>query len=125
LPVGPARTLAALEAVEAVGLANHEDFRAALGAVLVSRHEQLPIFEMAFDLFWRNPNLLEKLIASLLPKVFGRGGEQTPDPELPARIAQAMLPPVADLPREDDDEIDRFAFTMSHARSCSTRTSKR
>ena len=45
LPVGPARTLAALEAVEAVGLANREDFRAALAAVLVSRHEQLPIFE--------------------------------------------------------------------------------
>ena len=115
LPVGPARTLAALEAVETVGLANREDFRAALAAVLVSRHEQLPIFEMAFDIFWRNPKLLEKLIASLLPKVFGRTGERAPEPELPARIAQAMLPPAAaELPREDDDEIDLdAAFTMS------------
>ena len=93
LPVGPARALAALEAVEAVGLANRDDFRAALAAVLVSRHEQLPIFEQAFDLFWRNPRLLEKLIAALLPTVFGRGGEQDAPPELPARIAQAMLPP--------------------------------
>ncbi len=67
LPVGPARTLAALEAAEAVGLANREDFRAALSAVLVSRHEHLPVFEQAFELFWRNPKLLEKLIASLLP----------------------------------------------------------
>lgn len=114
LPVGPARTLAALEAVEAVGLVNREDFRAALAAVLVSRHEQLPVFETAFDLFWRNPKLLEKLIASLLPKVFGRGGDTAPEPELPARIAQAMLPPALDLPREDDDEIDLdAAFTMS------------
>jgi uncharacterized protein len=115
LPVGPARTLAALEAVEAVGLANREDFRAALAAVLVSRHEQLPIFETAFDIFWRNPKLLEKLIAALLPKVFGRTGERPPEPELPARIAQAMLPPAAPaLPREDDDEIDLdAAFTMS------------
>ncbi|HYQ98762.1 MAG TPA: VWA domain-containing protein [Casimicrobiaceae bacterium] len=113
LPVGPARALAALEAVEAVGLANREDFRAALAAVLVSRHEQLPVFEQAFDLFWRNPKLLEKLIASLLPTVFGRGGE-TSEPELPARIAQAMLPPVADLPRADDDEVVLdAAFTMS------------
>ena len=113
LPVGPARALAALEAVEAVGLANREDFRAALAAVLVSRHEQLPVFEQAFDLFWRNPKLLEKLIASLLPTVFGRGGE-TPEPELPARIAQAMLPPMADLPRADDDEVVLdAAFTMS------------
>jgi hypothetical protein len=115
LPVGPARTLAALEAVEAVGLANREDFRAALAAVLVSRYEQLPIFEQAFDLFWRNPKLLEKLIASLLPKAFARTGEPPPEPELPARIAQAMLPPAQpDLPREDDDEIDLdAAFTMS------------
>jgi len=115
LPVGPARTLAALEAVETVGLANREDFRAALAAVLVSRHEQLPVFEMAFDIFWRNPRLLEKLIASLLPKVFGHTGERAPEPELPARIAQAMLPPAAaELPREDDDEIDLdAAFTMS------------
>jgi uncharacterized protein with von Willebrand factor type A (vWA) domain len=115
LPVGPARALAALEAIEAVGLANREDFRAALAAVLVSRYEQLPIFEQAFDLFWRNPKLLEKLIASLLPKVFSRSGEPPPEPELPARIAQAMLPPARpDLPREDDDEIDLdAAFTMS------------
>jgi uncharacterized protein with von Willebrand factor type A (vWA) domain len=115
LPVGPARTLAALEAVEAVGLANREDFRAALAAVLVSRYEQLPIFEQAFDLFWRNPKLLEKLIASLLPRAFARSGEAPPEPELPARIAQAMLPPARpDLPREDDDQIDLdAAFTMS------------
>jgi uncharacterized protein with von Willebrand factor type A (vWA) domain len=115
LPVGPARTLAALEAVEAVGLTNREDFRAALAAVLVSRYEQLPIFEQAFDLFWRNPKLLEKLIASLLPRAFARGGEAPPEPELPARIAQAMLPPARpDLPREDDDQIDLdAAFTMS------------
>ncbi len=115
LPVGPARTLAALEAVDAVGLANREDFRAALAAVLVSRHEHLPVFEQAFDLFWRNPKLLEKLIASLLPKVYGRGGEPAPEPELPARIAQAMLPP-ADrmLPQADEDEIELdAAFTVS------------
>jgi len=114
LPVGPARTLAALEAVDAVGVANREDFRATLAAVLVSRHEQLPVFEQAFDLFWRNPKLLEKLIASLLPTVFGRSGEQAPEAELPARIAQAMLPPAANLPRADDDEIVLdAAFTMS------------
>ena len=115
IPVGPARSLAALEAVETVGLANRDDFRAALAAVLVSRYEQLTIFEQAFDLFWRNPKLLEKLIAALLPSVFGRGGEAEPPPELPARIAQAMLPPmgVDSLP-SDDKEIHLDAtFTTS------------
>ncbi len=115
LPVGPARTLAALEAAEAVGLANRADLRAALSTVLVSRHEHLPVFEQAFDLFWRNPKVLEKLIASLLPKVYGRGGEAAPAPELPARIAEAMLPPAdLKLPSTDSDEIELdAAFTVS------------
>ena len=115
IPVGPARTLAALEAVEAVGLDNRDDFRAALAAVLVSRYEHLPVFEQAFDLFWRNPKLLEKLIASLLPTVFGRGGEAESTPELPARIAQAMLPPLGLESRARDDEEIHLdaAFTMS------------
>jgi uncharacterized protein len=114
LPVGPARTLAALEAVQAVGLDHREDFRAALAAVLVSRHEHQPVFEQAFDLFWRNPKLLEKLVASLLPKVYGRG-EQPPEPELPARIAEAMLPPTdKSLPRDEEQQIDLdAAFTVS------------
>ncbi len=115
LPVGPARTLSALEAADAVGLGNREDFCAALSAVLVSRHEHLPVFEQAFDLFWRNPKLLEKLIASLLPRIYGRGGEAPPEPELPARIAEAMLPPAdLKLPWTDSDEIELdAAFTVS------------
>jgi len=115
IPVGPARSLAALEAVEAVGLDNRNDFRAALAAVLVSRYEHLSIFEQAFDLFWRNPKLLEKLIAALLPTVFGRGGEAEQAPELPARIAQAMLPPMGlDNRSSDDKEIHLDAtFTTS------------
>jgi uncharacterized protein len=115
LPAGPARTLAAIDAVEAVGLTNREDFRAALATVLVSRHEHLPVFEQAFELFWRNPKLLEKLIASLLPTVFGRGGERTPEPELPARIAQAMLPTAIRerAPPNEDKILLDAAFTMS------------
>ncbi len=115
LPVGPARTLAALAAVDAVGVANRDDFRAALAAVLVSRHEHLAVFEQAFDLFWRNPKLLEKMVASLLPTVFARDGSKDPGPELPARIAQAMLPPDTRErapPDEDHVEFDA-AFTMS------------
>jgi len=115
LPVGPARTLAALEALDAVGLDNRTDFRAALAAVLVSRHEHLPIFEQAFDLFWRNPRLLEKLVAALLPKVHGRGGERADESAIPARLAEAMLPPA--LPRDRLPETDRVdldaAFTFS------------
>jgi len=60
IPVGPERTIAALEATQAVGVARRDDFRAALAAVLISRQEHQPIFTEAFDIFWRNPHLREK-----------------------------------------------------------------
>jgi uncharacterized protein with von Willebrand factor type A (vWA) domain len=114
LPVGPAKVLDALSAVEAVGLDNRIDFRAALAAVLVSRREHLPLFEQAFDLFWRNPKLLERMIAALLPRVHGRAGERARPPELPARLAQALLPRdrPAGSPDEREIELDA-AFTFS------------
>jgi uncharacterized protein with von Willebrand factor type A (vWA) domain len=106
LPVGPAKVIDAIAAVEAVGVDNRTDFREALAAVLVSRHEHLSLFEQAFDLFWRNPKLLEKMVASMLPRVYGRTGEEDA-PDLPARLAQAMLPPKPPEARPDEEnEVD-------------------
>ena len=115
LPVGPAKVIDAIAAVDAVGVGNRTDFREALAAVLVSRHEHLVLFEQAFDLFWRNPKHLEKLVAAQLPRVLGRTGEEPPPLDLPARLAQAMLPPKAPEARPDDeDEVDLdAAFTFS------------
>jgi uncharacterized protein with von Willebrand factor type A (vWA) domain len=110
LPLGPAKVQDALAAVEAVGVGERGDFREALAAVLVSRHEQQPIFEQAFDLFWRNPRLLEKMLAALLPKVQGLSGH--PEENLPARLAQAMLPaPVR--ARQAEGEETELDVTLS------------
>ena len=127
LPVGPAHTLAALAAVEAVGLDHREDFRAALCAVLVSRHDQLPVFEQAFEIFWRNPRLLEKLVASLLPTIHGRTGDEPPLPSCrPAsrrrcsRRADSTFPS-ARTTRPGSTPRSR----CRRAKCCSTRTSSR
>ena len=96
LPVGPAKVIDTLSAVEAVGIENRSDFREALATVLVSRREHLALFDQAFDLYWRNPRLLENMLAALLPGVGGRAGDAA---VLPARLAQAMLPP----PRRRDE----------------------
>jgi uncharacterized protein len=85
LPVGPERTVAAVEAVQTVGLQQRDDFRAALAAVLVSRQEHQPIFDHAFDRFWQNPRMTERMMAALLPKVHGRADEKR---DWPARLAQ-------------------------------------
>jgi uncharacterized protein with von Willebrand factor type A (vWA) domain len=114
LPVGPAKVVDALGAIEAVGIANRDDFRAALGAVLVTRHEHLPMFEQAFELFWRNPKLLEKIAAALLPRVHGRTG-RPPAAEVAARIAEALLPPRA-AEQGDSQEIELDAALSFSAR---------
>src|SRR3954465_14908407 len=61
LAVGPDRVLAALEAIEAVGLAPRDDVHAALSAVMIDRHEQQALFDDAFSAFWRDPKLLERM----------------------------------------------------------------
>jgi uncharacterized protein with von Willebrand factor type A (vWA) domain len=112
LPVGPERTLAALEAASVVGIARREDFRAALATVLISREEHRVLFDEAFDLFWRNPRSLERMLASQLPKVFGI---TTPREEVPARVADALLPSAPRPQPSDDRDETRVdaAFTFS------------
>ena len=113
LPVGPARVLDALAAVQSVGIDHRTDFRAALCSVLVSRRDHLPLFEQAFDVFWRDPKLLERMIAALLPKVHGRLGDvQTP--QMPARLAQALIQSPKPLDHSETREIEfDAAFTFS------------
>ncbi len=113
MPVGPAKLLDALGAVEAVGVDNRDDFREALATVLVSRREQLTLFEQAFELFWRNPRLLEKMMSALLPRVQGRSGDAAPAP--PARLAQAMLRP-AERRESGEQEIELDATFSFSAR---------
>lgn len=115
VPVGPAKAIDALAAVEAVGVENRIDFREALASVLCSRREHLDLFEQAFELFWRDPKLLEKMAAALLPQVQGRTGEEHAPPDVPARLAEALAPPREDAPaRESDDEVTLdAAFTFS------------
>jgi len=54
LEVHPGRMLDALAAIEDVGVRSRTDVRATLSALLVHRHDDLTIFNQAFDLFWRS-----------------------------------------------------------------------
>ncbi len=88
IAVGPDRVLSAIAALEAVGLDRRTDVHAALSAVMLERHEQQPVFDAAFDAFWRDPKLLEKLMYALLPKISGRG-DRSPEPRQ-NRLAEAL-----------------------------------
>src|SRR5439155_17595805 len=91
MPIGPDRVLAAMAAVEQVGLNQRDDVHAALSAVMLDRHEQQVLFDAAFDAFWRDPKLLEQLMLLLLPKISGRGDKQRPPRA--NRLAEALAAP--------------------------------
>src|SRR5207253_2161656 len=114
LPVGPAKIIAAIEAVEAVGIEHREDFRAALESVLIERHEQQALFAQAFELFWRNPRLLERMMQLLLPKVYTRAPRADAEAPLSARLAEALAPPrVSEQAAEPQEVTVDAAFTFS------------
>ena len=91
MPIGPDRVLAAISAIECVGVDRREDVHAALSAVMLDRREQQVLFDAAFDAFWRDPKLLERLMLELLPKVGGRGERAMK--QRPLRLAQALSAP--------------------------------
>ena len=118
MPVGPDRMLAALQAIEAVGLGRRDDVHAALSAVMLARHEQQPLFDEAFAAFWRDPKLLEQMMAQLLPKIAGRGERDRPrrNQRLAEALAAAPQPDAArpPPPRGGEDELEfETALTFS------------
>jgi uncharacterized protein with von Willebrand factor type A (vWA) domain len=81
LPVGPASVIDAIRAVEAAGIGNRDDFYWTLHAVFVSKREHRPVFHEAFELFWRERGLIDKMLQMLFPVAPPRPGEkQKPKP---------------------------------------------
>ncbi len=60
LPVGTDRVLLAYEALRAGGIASRADFYAVLSACFLSRGEHRTLFDQAFHIFWKDPDLLGK-----------------------------------------------------------------
>jgi uncharacterized protein len=105
LPIGPGKVLAAVEAVRAVGIGDRSDFYWTLHAVFVNRRDQRELFDQAFHIFWRNPELLEKMMALMLPAI--RSNE--PGEEMSRRLAEALHAGEGsgqDRPSETEIEVD-------------------
>jgi hypothetical protein len=111
LPVGPGKLIDAVEALRTVGLSRRDDFYWALHSVLVSRRDQRPIFDQAFHLFWRNPQLLERMMALILPGM--SMGKEKDRAEIARRLAEAMSSGRSpEAPEVEETEIDA-ALTWS------------
>ncbi|UCI23783.1 vWA domain-containing protein [Mesorhizobium sp. B2-8-5] len=106
--VGPASVKDAIEAVLAAGIGSRDDFYWTLHAVLVSRHEDHPVFDEAFRLFWKSRELIEKLLAMFSPVAPDDREKQKPR-AAENRVSQAMFEghrknqPVREVPEIEVD----------------------
>jgi len=104
----------ALKAIETVGVRRREDFYWALHSVFVHRIEQREIFDQAFHVFWRNPKLLEYMLAMLLPTMHVPDDGRR-EQALSRRIQEALMgggPEIDREPRKTEIELDA-ALTWS------------
>ncbi|MBE0622072.1 MAG: VWA domain-containing protein [Burkholderiales bacterium] len=105
LPIGPDRVVDALRALEIEGIARREDFYWTLAAVFLSKREQRELFDQAFHIFWRDPQMLERVMSLLLPQAYGSTGlaEQS---QLSNRLADALRSRQEPQGEEQQQEIE-------------------
>ncbi|MBO0687998.1 MAG: VWA domain-containing protein [Candidatus Dormibacteraeota bacterium] len=99
LEAGPGRLERSTEALGLIDLRDAASFRDTLRACLVSRKEELPIFEAAFDLFWAPPD--PGTTAGMLP---GKSRPLPMDPERAKAWIQALGLDQSPTPRPGEEE---------------------
>lgn len=100
-----ARIGQACEAAQIVGVADKADLSAALEAVLVSREQDRFVFRELFDVYFRDPEVANKLLAQLLPSAEGKAEPSKRRP----RVREALSPQKAfgqARPAKEDQKID-------------------
>ncbi len=108
LPVGPDRVLDALKALEISGVGRRDDFYWTLAAVFLDRHDRLALFDQAFHMFWRDPEVAARV--SGLPQVRGRLPAGIREPQISRRLAQALFD---QHDRSGPPPLERITFDAS------------
>ena len=109
LPLGPERILNAINAVEAAGFTEKEDFYHTLEACFVSRPEHRQLFRQTFNLYWRDPQFLEKMMKMMSPLL----RQEAPPPEkqdADRRAAEALLEEPEEKPQPPEGEEQEFTI---------------
>ena len=110
LPVGPGRVVEAVRAVSVGGFEYRADFYHTLAACFLSRPEQRAVFDQCFHMFWRDPQILEKMMSLLLPELrtpgFEREKKAGEERAAKALTAGTETPP----PRLDEAEEEQIEF---------------
>ena len=120
LDVDPGQTATFLRALTLLGLGNRRDVRVAGRTIFVRRAEDQPLYDAAFDLFWRRPSGTSRLRGQL-PRIRQSedrgslsGGSMKPDAEEEGPIAAVRAQ--AASARELLRTVDFAAMTADESR---------
>lgn len=104
LPIGTDRVLLAFDGLRTAGIASRGDLHAILAACFLSRGEQRTLFDQAFHIFWRDPDLLGRIMQMLMPQMKQRASA----PTLPEnrRLAAALFGPSTAPPQSPETRIE-------------------
>ena len=105
LPIGPDRVVDALRALQTAGIERREDFYWTLAAVFLSKREQQELFDQAFHIFWRDPQMLERIMSLLLPQIYGRAG-QAEMPQAGKRLSEALYSKREQQQQQEEQQIE-------------------
>ena len=112
LPVGPGKIIDATRAVEAAGITSRDDFYWTLHSVFVNRRDQREIFDQAFHVFWRNPQILERMMSLMLPTIQADGEAEHDTPS--RRLLDALFPGRGEG-GDDEEAHEQMANALDHA----------
>jgi uncharacterized protein with von Willebrand factor type A (vWA) domain len=104
LDAGPGRLKDATVALNHIDLGSEVDFRETLRTVFVTRKDELPLFDAAFDLYWAPID--PRVLAGSLP---GKSRALPMDPERAKVWLKALGLPESEMAREQEDRT----FTAS------------
>ena len=105
LPIGTSQVIEALKAVARAGIERRDDLYWALRAFLVKQPAHAAIFDQAFHLYFRNPRLLERMMALLLPTVV-RDQDATTRENAIRRLSEAVGAEQVSVPQGIDIVLD-------------------
>ncbi|MBM3347062.1 MAG: VWA domain-containing protein, partial [Betaproteobacteria bacterium] len=109
LPIGPDRVIDAVRALDVGGIGRRDDFYWTLASVLIDRREQFELFDQAFQMFWRDPRMLERaMMLTLAPPEEAMGQqEKGPSNRLSEAMPQALRPKESQQGQEEQKvEVD-------------------
>lgn len=107
------RVIDAVRSLTFIDLSNKQDFYYALRTNLISSHEEIPIFDAAFDLFWRKPDDPEETpdCCEETPDAGAAGSGGTE--QLEQRVMQVFIEEFADENEADDDAQEQAVASYS------------